>query len=110
MIVYTVMKLPNHVREYIYEECHFLSVGVTCWGMVMPKLDGWLILLEERIVKEFDEGNAMSIVAHEIAHAWLKHDRADSTIDEQCEKEAAEKTKEWGFEGLGTNLEHVMNI
>ena len=44
-----------------------------------------------------------SVIAHEIAHAWLKHDLTNpGADDEQMEAEAAALCKAWGFHGLGT--------
>ena len=65
----------------------------------------WLILLDERSVDEDEESEILGTIAHEIAHAWLKHDRMSPDIPEDCETKAANLAKEWGFQGRGTDPE-----
>ena len=109
-IVQTVARLPEEVRDFACERCRFLSVGRSALGMVIPAdiathaleectCNMWLILLEE----ELPEDDAHSIIAHEIAHARLGHNRF--TADASVEILTAEKTKEWGFTGLGADVE-----
>ena len=43
-----------------------------------------------------------SIVAHEIAHAWFKHERP-GPLPPDCEIQAANQTRDWGFRGLGAD-------
>lgn len=58
----------------------------------------WIIVLTE----ELPTNDAHGIIAHEIAHAWLRHDRfADHPED--CETKAANLTREWGFTGKGAD-------
>ena len=59
------------------------------------------------IVNQQGSGDAPSIVAHEIAHAWLRHDRLSLDVTSECEGEAAALTLEWGFDGLGTDIAHL---
>ena len=69
----------------------------------------WLILLEENLT----EKDARSIIAHEIAHAWLGHNRLAADTDASVEIEAVRQVKQWGFTGLGADEElqrEVWNI
>ena len=71
------------------------------------KLDSaamWLVLLDERIADE-GEDEAMGVIAHEIAHVWLKHNRLEDTSAPECEIEAANLTKTWGFNGRGAEAD-----
>lgn len=112
-IVAVIAKLPPDVQEFVGDRCRFLSVGRVCWGMTMRQMiceidakeveDKWLILLEEQTPAEQIE----SVVAHEIAHAWLGHDRYDPDLLPECEVEAALLTREWGFEGWGADPERA---
>jgi hypothetical protein len=108
-IVETVARLPQEAREFACERCRFLSVGRSAQGMAVPAgiathayekrtRNMWLILLEEELRDE----HAHSIIAHEIAHAWLGHDRF--TADASVEVETAEKVRKWGFTGLGADV------
>jgi hypothetical protein len=56
----------------------------------------WLIILDERIPDDEAEG----FVAHEIAHAWLRHGQLSPEIPDSCEV-AAVLAKSWGFTGKG---------
>jgi len=111
-IVRTVQKLPDQVAHFAIDRCRFLSVGRSCWGMTMPAYIAthnvekrtrniWLILLEELI----PDDEIDSAIAHEIAHAWLKHDRMGD-FPEDGEIAAANLTRRWGFSGKGTDPEY----
>jgi hypothetical protein len=104
-IVRTIAKLPEEVAGFAVEECCYLSVGRSCLGMVLPGDIGkekWIILLDERISKRDLHG----AIAHEIAHAWLKHDRTSPDCPVDCEVQAATLTKAWGFAGKGADVEY----
>lgn len=111
-IVQTLARLPDDVREFALESCRFLSVGRADLGMVLPGRVGasevvseprWLVLLEENVLSEDVHG----IVAHEIAHAFLGHDRLSIDTPADCEKQAASRAREWGFDGAGTDEGYV---
>jgi hypothetical protein len=61
----------------------------------------WVILLDENIPEEDRE----SAIAHEVAHARLGHDRLGEMPDD-CETQAANLVKEWGFTGKGADAEY----
>lgn len=109
-IVKVLSKLPDNVVQFALDRCSFTSVGKVTAGMVLPGKVGihpsekrsrncWLIILDERSTD--DE----SVIAHEIAHAWLGHDRTSADDQETWEIDAANLTKEWGFEGRGSDPE-----
>jgi len=122
-IVETLARLPDDVRVFALDQCCFLSVGGANHGMVLPgrigrqeadytdvgpgeSLDGdpWLVLLSESLPPR----DAHGIVAHEIAHAWLGHDRLSLDVSPECEIDTANLTGRWGFTGLGANPEHCI--
>ena len=76
----------------------------------------WLILLEEdprermpgdieKLGEELGLEDVQSIIAHEIGHALLAHDRLGES-PEDCETQAAQLTKSWGFSGKGADAEY----
>lgn len=74
-IAKVLVKLPEEVRDFVLDECFFISTGKsdygTVWASNMPseyrlKPVKWIILLSENIKAKDME----SVVAHEIAHAY----------------------------------------
>ena len=133
----TVERLPDDVQEFVCQRCVFLALADH--GMVLPgrvacadlaetaemiqeaprnaslselgdyvqdyerTAHKWIVLLQG--TPSDDE----SIPAHEIAHAYLGHDRLaiygpDKSIE--VETQACELTRSWGFQGLGTEVDH----
>ena len=108
VIVETIAKLPATVAAFAIERCAFVSVGKVACGITLPGKIGvnartrrsrnqWVILLTERLPSH----DRHSIVAHEIAHAWLGHDKLSINLPKDCETKAAGLTKSWGFTGKG---------
>ena len=109
-IVETICRLPDPIARFALDRCRFLSVGASVYGMTLPGRAGvaswpeqrsrniWLIVLADPL----PDDSSHSIVAHEIAHAWLKHDRLGFP-PEDCEIQAAETAKIWGFIGKGAD-------
>jgi len=106
-------KLPNDVGLFAYGRCVFISIGLGSFGMTLPgrisshlvdrrTRNMWLIILDERVPDDEVQGT----IAHEIAHAWLKHDQISIDIPETCEVDAALLTKSWGFTGKGTDPDY----
>ena len=62
----------------------------------------WLVILNERTPDDEIDGT----IAHEIAHAWLKHDQLSIDIPDTCKVDAALLAGAWGFTGKGTDPEH----
>jgi hypothetical protein len=93
-IIRVLYQLPEDVVIFALDRCSFVSVGKAASGMVLPGKIGvhsqkkrsrncWLIILDERSTD--DE----SVIAHEIAHAWLGHDRISAYDTETWEIDAA---------------------
>jgi len=110
-IVKVLAQLPDEVVAFVLGRCTFLSTGRVTSGMVLPGRLGlhptekrsrnfWLILLDENIATDD------SVIAHEIAHAWLRHDKLSADDQETWEKDAAILTKSWGFEGRGSDVDY----
>ena len=110
-IVKVLARLPDEVVAFVLDRCAFLSTGRVTLGMVLPGRLGvhhiekrsrncWLILLDENISTDD------SIIVHEIAHAWLRHDKLSADDQETWEKDAAILTKSWGFEGRGSDVDY----
>lgn len=101
VIVETLLRLPEDVRRFASEECLFVSVGGGAHGTANPlhfpeARDLWLIALSE--VGPSD--SLHSVVAHEIAHAWLGHRGQGAEEDEAA---AYKQAQAWGFTGIGAD-------
>lgn len=107
LITMTVVALPQDVREFIYENCFFATVGNSIGGQVLPRaIDRWLVLLDANMVNEYDVDECQGIIAHEIAHAYLGHKMDDPALTIECEREAGQQAADWGFKGIGADPEH----
>lgn len=132
LILQTVAQLPKEIQEFALNQCCFISVGKTVCGSVFPgrlsyhpmlnspegiqwaiqndKIKDflqsplWVVALAENYMDSMSEADSESIIAHEIAHAWLRHDRFDLDCPHDSEKQACLLTKEWGFDGIGTDV------
>jgi len=113
LLAKAVSRLPEDVAGFALERCCFVSIGGNFLGLTLPGRLGednegqsanfWIIVLDD--CQPRDEMQAT--IAHEIAHAWLRHDRYgedDLTVD--CEVQAAELARDWGFTGTGADVEH----
>lgn len=112
-IVEGVARLPLEVQEFVLDRCCFASVGRNALAQVLPGRVGlhpveqkasnmWIIILTEGFRP--DEDNR-GMVAHEIAHAWLGHDRLGEPPPD-CEDQAANLAKQWGFTGKAADATH----
>lgn len=111
LIARTVAKLPDDVMEFACSRCRFITVsfGATYPGEIgldwvkRRSRNMWVIVLGEKLPTK----DAESIVAHEIAHAWLHHSILDYRGSGfEVEKEAAKLTQEWGFSGKGASVKY----
>jgi AcrR family transcriptional regulator len=111
-IVAVLARLPEEVREWALDRCRFLSVGGTLAAYPVPgrlvvdpatrrSRGVWLIVIDDRA--EDLEG----VIAHELAHVWLRRAGTGSIggFDAwEAEEEAAEALAHvWGFTGPGTD-------
>jgi len=106
-ITKTVAKLPDDVRHFVYDSCSFLSVQL---GLTWPPDDRWKIILDDSMADDLDPSDVESVIAHEIAHAYLGHsvftlpelNPSGKYATSPVEVEARELAEQWGFEGIGT--------
>ena len=86
------------MRNFVEEHCTFnVQAKDASATTVSPRAhrNRWLILL----FKPFDpELDPYSIIAHEIAHAWLGHHQENTP---EHEEQAEKQVKKWGFAGCG---------
>ena len=141
-LISTIRNLPREVREFALENCFFLSMEEGLNGTVVAGSHGsniqwhmlkhledeekikrinnlerkWrtIVLLDYKIASDEDVD---SIIAHEIAHAYLGHDHM--TLGEvenreingqiipvlKLEYDAYKLTRSWGFNGSGADVE-----
>jgi hypothetical protein len=83
----TLVRLPEDVYEFAVEKISFhagQSQTVQVYGMDKP----YMIILKRT--------DSESLIAHEIAHAYLSHTQTKSGLTDQ-ETQADELRKKWGF-------------
>ena len=76
-IINTVKKLPDEVYEYVIRNVQFEKAMDCC--LPLPKIKKNFIVLVK-------EGSSEATIAHEIAHAYLKHPAYTDISVEQAEK------------------------
>lgn len=136
LIIETLARLPKEIREFVCDHCRFLSIGRSANAVVLngslalpfplnfpegirsaielgrieellsnpPKL----ILLSELMIDKYEQEDVISVVAHEIAHAYLGHEpclEPDFSLAAEREVEACALASQWGFSGRGTDAE-----
>jgi len=92
-IVQTVHELPKRVKQFVYDNCEFLSIS-RFEGLCLDvnARYPWLIMLRDNASK--------STIAHEIAHARLGHKTAEPCPpgdSEKNERAAWQLAGKWGF-------------
>ena len=108
LITLTVAQLPDDVREFVYDQCTFISVGGSDIGAAFPPqwAPAWLIVLSSHVLADRTDDDVMSIIAHEIAHARCGHSMFESdgsaADGDRMEIEASQLAAAWGFAGRGT--------
>jgi hypothetical protein len=110
-ILKTIARLPDKVARFALKRCVYFSAGRANHGMVLPpralERGRWVVILTENMPERSSE----SIIAHEIAHAWLKHDAFAFDINAaEVEVAAAQLAHEWGFTGHAADPEHQRRI
>ncbi|MGD2217931.1 MAG: hypothetical protein PVJ64_14330 [Gemmatimonadales bacterium] len=106
-ITETLMRLPERPREYALDNCFFLGVGYgMCVGTSIVCMTGREVPPKKFLVvvrDEIPDDDVHSVIAHEIAHAWLGHDMGPN-VPQSGEVEAAKLVAEWGFTGIGADV------
>ncbi len=101
-----LVRLPSKAREYALRRCTIFSIGEGAGGIVWPsrivdrRKRRWVIVIDA------NTDDLESVIAHEIAHAWLGHDRLNPNIGRQVEVDAANLVRAWDFGGRGADPEH----
>ena len=97
-----LVRLPKRVRHFVQRRCQILSIGgLGVWGITWPasivdkRKVKWLIVMSETAYRS--QGRRESAIAHEVAHAWLGHNRLDPDISPDVEEEADNQAVAWGF-------------
>jgi hypothetical protein len=111
-IVRVLAGLPKRVAEYAIKRCIFLEAmpyGQVLPGRIVTVRSGgkprWIVLFSHRLPAKHADG----IIAHEIAHAWCRHDRYAMDITAECEVEASNLAGTWGFDGMGADPKHHLH-
>lgn len=95
-----LVRLPKRVRHFVQRRCQILSIGlgsgaITWPASIVDKRVKWLIVMSE--TKFRSQRRRESTIAHEVAHAWLGHNRLDPDISPDVEEEADNQAVAWGF-------------
>jgi hypothetical protein len=96
-IIRVLNRLPGDALDLAVDKCVFLSVGGAVEGQCRPRsqLDrDWLIFIEDQPRRLGLE----TLIAHEIAHAFLEHlVREPVPPEDEREREVQELLHKWGF-------------
>jgi len=96
-IVETLLKLPSEVAEFVLARCAFVSMTEEYLGSVLHAriLRGadWVIFIGPGV----STGQAQSVVARQIAYAWLRYDNY-GLLPSDHKSETHALIREWGFE------------
>jgi hypothetical protein len=99
--------LPPNVARFAMSQCTFIGFDRHTRGLALRayrvQRGGSLIVLDE-MASIWD---LHSIVAHELAHAWLHHDGRDESGTH--EREACALVQEWGFNGIGADADQAVS-
>jgi hypothetical protein len=104
-LVRVLSRVPRDALEFAIHKCVFLSSGgkeIGLNGQCLPtRFIGeadWLILIYD------DAPDIETVIAHELAHAYLGHSLGEPMSDEETEAQAREQTRAWGFTGKGADF------
>ena len=99
-IATVVSRLPDDVQTFVFTSCFFVSisglagpVGLAAAPVRLPCDRPWVIALRNSLPPE----DALGIIAHEIAHAWLGPDVPVAQIPSDSEARANKQAAMWGF-------------
>lgn len=98
-IIETVQKLPAEVIQFAITKCAFVSATEENAGCVLNAKvfqdSEWVVILGPGLAAQ----NAQNIVAHKIAHAWLRHEHF-GILPSDHEPAVRALAAEWGFEDV----------
>jgi hypothetical protein len=100
-LVRALSRLPDDALDLAIEKCVFFSCGGGVNAQCLPtRLIGeadWLVLIYD-LAPDIE-----TVIAHEVAYAYLGHSIGDPMSDEETETRARELTRTWGFSGKGAD-------
>jgi hypothetical protein len=101
-LVRALSRLPDDALEFAVDKCVFVSLGGGVNGQCLPSRfvadADWLVLLYDRAP------DIETVIAHEVAHAYLGHSIGDPLGDEETETQARDLVRAWGFSGKGADF------
>ena len=90
--------------EFAIDSCAFFSIGRAGNAQCLPSRfvtefgADWIIVIYD------GAPDLETVIAHEVAHAFLKHSVVDPLMSqEETERQAREQTRDWGFTGKGAD-------
>jgi len=99
-----ISKLPEEVQTFANKNIEFNWIRNVGAITLPTKEYKPIIIVYTETIPEY-------IIAHEIAHAWLRHRKFGSSEEEE---EAHRQAKEWGFEkdfdDTMTSLEYLLSL
>jgi hypothetical protein len=99
VIIQTVRRIPEEVRQFVYDECLF----VQGWFRILrPTSKAYTILVPETFDRETGDD---LLITHHIAMAWLQHQHQMEVWTLGDAVRAAELARVWGFTGEGAHVE-----
>jgi hypothetical protein len=104
-IALVVSRLPDEVQTFVFTRCFFVSlsglngpVGLAAAPVRLPCDRPWVIGLRNSLPR----ADALGVIAHEIAHAWLGPNVPLAQIPSDSEARADEQAEAWGFAQTST--------
>lgn len=101
-LVNALSRLPDDARRFAIDKLVFVSCGGGLNGQCLPSRfiaeADWLVLIYDRAQ------DLETVIAHEVAHAYLGHSIGDYMSDEETERQAREQVRAWGFSGKGADF------
>jgi hypothetical protein len=88
---------PDDVRAFVIDHSLFIEFHAEAHALCLDSEGRWVIVLKI----PYDPVEMPATVAHDIAHASLRHQREGRTIDREVE--AAVLAQRWGFTGGGAD-------
>lgn len=113
LVTQALMRIPDEVREFVYETCRFTAIcNTTVYRNIKEYRNySWHIFLSGDYI---DDDDYQSIIARQIAHAYLGHNKKGGYMSPEIEealkyeREACALVKKWGFVGSGAEVDEQL--